>query len=222
MARCPFAVWRGSPNFNPVGLTAQPRGVVFHVEAGTEAGTVAVFSRADWQASSHFGVAKDGSIDQFVDTQDRAWAEGSGNTYWWAIEHEGQSGEALTPAQIEADARIIAWLRTIEPFPLQLTDDPNGTGLGWHGMGAQGWGGHTQCPGEPIKANRQDVINRINQGGDDLSAEDVSAIETHVDATVRDAEATINKAQDDHATNLLTVIKAVAADVAAIKAKTGA
>jgi hypothetical protein len=66
----------------------------------------------------------------------------------------------------------------------------------------------------------QPVIDHT-QGGT-MSAADVQSIESHVDATVRDAEATINKAADDHARNLQDAIKALAADVAAIKAKTGA
>lgn len=162
MARCPFATWRSSPNFNAGGITGQPYGVVFHVEQGTEQGTEAVFSEPSWQASSHFGVAKDGSLDQFVDTADKAWAEAEGNGYWWSIEHEGMSGQPLTDAQIATDVHLIAWLRTIDPFPLVLTDDPNGRGLIWHGAGGDAWGGHYDCPGEAIKANRQDVIDKIN------------------------------------------------------------
>jgi len=57
--------------------------------------------------------------------------------------------------------------------PAQITDDPNGYGLGWHGMGGAAWGNHPDCPGEPIKAQRQQILDRaiaINAGapsGDD-------------------------------------------------------
>jgi N-acetylmuramoyl-L-alanine amidase len=164
VARCPFAIWRGSPNENPGAMVAEPFGVVFHVMQGTLVGTEGEFSNAAKQKSSHFGVDKQGKLDQFVDTADKAWAEVGGNSFWWSIEHEGLTGDSLTPEQIATDARLIAWLRTITAFPLQLTDDPNGRGLGWHGMGGAAWGNHPNCPGEPIKANRQDIINLINGG----------------------------------------------------------
>jgi hypothetical protein len=64
--------------------------------------------------------------------------------------------------------------------------------------------------------------NSTNPGHDDLSPAEIAAIESHLDLTVRSAEATINKAQDDHATDVLNAIKAIAAEVAAIRATTGA
>lgn len=163
MTRCPFAQWQGSPNEYPGGMDAEPMGVVLHIEQGYEAGTISVFHNPGAQASAHFGVGKDGHIDQFVDTGDGAWAEVAGNRHWISIEHEGFSGESLTPQQISADARLIAWLKGHEGgpgynFPLQTTDDVNRPGLGWHGMGGNNWGGHFNCPGDPIKAQRPTIL----------------------------------------------------------------
>lgn len=167
MARCPFAQWQGSPNDYPGGMDAEPMGVVLHIEQGHEAGTISVFHNPADQASAHFGIAKTGHIDQFVDTHDAAWAEVAGNPHWISIEHEGFSGESLTSEQIASDARLIAWLKGREGgpgynFPLVITDDVNRPGLGWHGMGGNAWGGHFDCPGDPIKAQRTEILAEVN------------------------------------------------------------
>lgn len=133
------------------------------MEQGTEAGTVQVFSEASWQASSHFGIGRDGSLDQFVDTANRAWAEAAGNAFYISIEHEGLTGQDLTPAQLDTHIRLTAWLRSlyVNPYPLVLAEAPGQPGLGWHGMGGVAWGGHYLCPGDPIKARRADVITAL-------------------------------------------------------------
>ena len=165
--RCPFATWQGSPNESPGSIAAEPMGVVLHIEQGYEAGTVSVFHNPAYQASAHFGVGKDGHIDQFVDTSDMAWAEMNGNPEWISIEHEGFSGELLTPQQLGSDAQLIAWLKGHDSgpgynFPLTISDDPSTRGIGWHGMGGASWGGHYDCPGGPIRAQRLQLITQIN------------------------------------------------------------
>jgi hypothetical protein len=84
-----------------------------------------------------------------------------GNRIGISIEHEGYAGDSLTPSQIENDAQVLAWVHTTHGIPLQSTDDPiNGSGVGWHGMGGDAWGGHFDCPGDPIKAARPQIIAR--------------------------------------------------------------
>ena len=53
--------------------------VVLHTEVGTEHGTEAEFANGANQVSAHFGVGLDGSIDQFVQLTDAAWANGGPN-----------------------------------------------------------------------------------------------------------------------------------------------
>jgi hypothetical protein len=136
------------------------RGLVLHIQQGTEAGSEAWFKDPASQASAHFLNPKTGPLRQLVDTDDRAWAEMRGNWYWVSIENEGYSGQQLTASQLENAARLLAWLHTTYQVPLQSTDDPNGHGLGWHGMGGDAWGGHFDCPGDPIKAQRGQIIAR--------------------------------------------------------------
>lgn len=164
MALCPFANWKGPvPNRSVGGMKRPLLGLILHIEEGSEAGTDSWFHQSEAQASAHFGNPKSGKLDQWVDTDDKAWAEVSGNPYWISVENEGHSGEALTASQLENVAQLLAWLHTTEGIPLQITDAPSSAGLGWHGMGGDGWGGHLSCPGDPIKAQRPTIIARAQQ-----------------------------------------------------------
>jgi hypothetical protein len=136
------------------------RGLVLHVQQGTEGGTDSWFDNPASQVSAHFGAAKDGTLQQFVDTDDEAWAESAGNRTWVSVECEGMSGDSLTAGQLGAIAKLLAWMHTAYGTPLQVVDDPTGTGLGWHGMGGVAWGGHLDCPGDPIKAQRAEIIRQ--------------------------------------------------------------
>jgi hypothetical protein len=160
MALMPGATFIGpTPNKRVDGMV-EVRGLLLHIQQGTEAGSEAWFKNPKSQASSHFLNPKTGGLRQLVDTKDRAWAEADGNSHWVSIENEGFVPAALTASQVENAAHLLAWLHTEYAVPLQSIDDPNGKGLGWHGMGGAAWGGHTGCPGDAIKAQRPAIIAR--------------------------------------------------------------
>ncbi len=161
MARYPAAIWKGSPNETPKGMIAHV-GLVLHIEQGTEAGTDSWFQNPSSQVSAHFSIAKTGEVHQYVDTDDKAWAEVAGNPNWVSVEFEGMSGESLTTQQIDSCGKLYAWLHGLYGMPFVSTDDPNGSGLGWHGMGGLAWGGHINCPGDPIKAQRGAILAAAN------------------------------------------------------------
>jgi hypothetical protein len=175
-----------SLNFSKGGMKRPLHGLVLHIEEGSEAGTRAWFNTsvkdrqaifdADWEkhgkkgahlvayaSSAHFGNPKSGLLEQFVDTNDQAWAQGTGNPQWVSVENEGFSGNSLTQNQIENLAHLMMWLNVFEDVPLQLADTPAEFGLGYHSMGANPWGGHLRCPGDPIIAQRQQIIDLANQ-----------------------------------------------------------
>ncbi|MEU7431097.1 peptidoglycan-binding protein [Streptomyces sioyaensis] len=157
MARMPGVQWRPVPNRTKGGQRSV-RGVVLHIMQGTLDGSDSWFRNTEAEASAHFGVGTDGRIYQWVDTADRAWAQADGNRDWLSIEHEGHAGDKLTDKQLAATARIVAWMHAEHGVPLQSTDSTDGRGIGWHGMGGAAWGGHTGCPGNPIKAQRAAII----------------------------------------------------------------
>lgn len=156
--RYPNAVWIGDTvNRTPDGMV-EVRGLVQHVQQGTEAGSEAWFKNAASQASAHFLNPKVGALRQLVDTRDKAWAEAAGNAHWISVENEGKSGESLTYSQIVNLAGLYSWLNQVYKIPFILTDDVNGNGYGWHGMGGVAWGNHPDCPGEPMKADRIKIL----------------------------------------------------------------
>lgn len=157
MARMPGATWRPVDNRTVNGQLAV-YGVLLHIMEGTLPGTDSWFHNSDSEASAHFGIGRDGTIYQWVDTKDRAWHAAGANSSWLGIEHEGKSGEKLTDKQLAASARVIAWMHQTHGVKLQAVDSPTGRGIGWHGMGGSAWGGHPNCPGKPIRDQRAAII----------------------------------------------------------------
>lgn len=166
MSKFHKATWRGPISNETHAAMVRPiMGLVLHVEDGSEDGTNSWFHNPKAQASSHFGNPLKGPLDQWVDTDDKAWAEMDGNSRWISVEHEGFSGKAPAPtaSQIENDAQLLAWLHKTEGVPLRITNSVNRRGLGWHGMGGAAWGGHYDCPGDRIKKARREIVRRAKQ-----------------------------------------------------------
>lgn len=132
---------------------------VMHIQEGTESGTDAWFHNPDAQVSAHFGNPKTGPLDQWVDTNDRAWAQADYNNVAISLENEGHGGDSLTANQLENAANLLVWAHQTHGTPLQVTDDPNGSGVIGHGLLGEAGGGHFDCPGSPILAERQQVVD---------------------------------------------------------------
>jgi N-acetyl-anhydromuramyl-L-alanine amidase AmpD len=127
------------------------RFLVLHIMQGSLAGTDSWFHDPKSQVSAHFGVGKDGTTFQWVDTQDRAWAQAAGNPIGISIEHEGTVPDALTPQQVAADSAILAWVNQVHGIPIQVTDDAAaGSGVCGHGTGAAQHWGTLLAPGKPF------------------------------------------------------------------------
>ncbi len=126
---------RETPNFRsgrrgdlPVDM------VVIHITEGTADSTYSWFGSPKSQVSSHYHVRKDGYIDQFVDEKDEAFHAGrilnptaplvldrdgiNPNWYSIGIEHEGQNGEALSPAQQESSIELLRDICSRHKIPL--------------------------------------------------------------------------------------------------------
>jgi hypothetical protein len=167
MARMPEAEWRGplpSSNYRSGGMGA-PVGVIIHHIDGSLAAADSTFHNPARGASAHFGVDFDGRIVQWVDTHDVAYAQCQGNWQSWvsienASDHTDDNAP-LTPAQIDANARIIAWLGT-PAFPAL---SPRSGGVGYHrqfgGICAVHWG-QTACPGDGIALQIDRVCKSVD------------------------------------------------------------
>jgi hypothetical protein len=145
VAVMPGAVWR--PITVPGGLTrrtSKGRAVVLHV-AVSEATSLFGFFNNNPSANSHFYVAKDGTIEQYVDTDYQSWASMQANASTISVETQGgvtdPDGEPWTAAQVASLARICAWAHATEGTPLapMLDSKPASTGVGYHKLGINPW-----------------------------------------------------------------------------------
>lgn len=94
--------------------------IVIHVEEGTEVGSEATFAAANAHASAHYGIAKDGRIDQFLPLDRAAWHAGNldVNHRSIGIELEGyvHNGAAtFTEPMMAALGDLVGWL--LEEYP---------------------------------------------------------------------------------------------------------
>lgn len=158
MAKYAGALWRPLRNYTKDGQEAV-YGLVVHIMEGTLEGSRSWFNNPDSQASSHFGTDRDGALEQWIDTKDRAWAQAQGNRTWISVENEGKVPQALTKEQLEKVAQVFAWIVRTYKVPYQVSHSPTVKGLGYHRMGGAAWGGHS-CPGDAIIKQLQSIVER--------------------------------------------------------------
>lgn len=151
---------------------AKTIGLILHVQAGNGA-LGGWFNQPQAAASSTWWAGKVGGREQYGNPDtDKFWAQADGNSTYHSIETEGWPNEPLTAVQIESVAQAFAWGHARYGWPLQLAEKPGQPGLGWHGMGGKAWGGHTGCPGDIRKAQRQLILTRAQQIAGAKSKED--------------------------------------------------
>lgn len=147
MARFPGATWRPlDPQFLPGRALTVHNRVNLHVTAGTGS-PFGTFSHPG-EPSSHFYVAKDGAVEQFVDTDFQAEGDFDGNDATISIETEGAypanvaQTEPWTDAQVATLAQLFAWAVQTHGIRVQLASDSkigdSSKGLSWHRLGIDG------------------------------------------------------------------------------------
>lgn len=158
------ATWLGPPDSNYDGSMVEVRGLVLHIAEGSYQGTISWQKNDVSDVSSHFifGLSE-GERAQMLDTNVTAWTQANGNGHWVSVENAGFHYNQFTPAQVEANAQLYAWLHQVYGVPMQLADTPSGRGLGWHGMGGADWGGHYDCPGPANVALRSTILARAQE-----------------------------------------------------------
>ena len=113
-----------SPNFTKGREGFRVLAVVIHIAEGSKQSVIQEFSSPATQKSSHYLVDRDGSIIQFVEEANWAYANGtisnpiselvqariSKNPNWYtcSLEHVGFATEDLTEVQYKASAELIA------------------------------------------------------------------------------------------------------------------
>lgn len=149
-------------------------GLVLHVATGpADASLYGWFSNPAASASSHWWAGASGGAEQYLDPiEHQGWAQADGNASYHSVETGGDPDAPLTEAQCQAVARIYRWGHDRFGWPYQLAEVPGQKGLAWHGMGGSAWGGHTSCPGELRKAQRQHILD-LAQGSSPTTGDDM-------------------------------------------------
>lgn len=141
MARFPGAIWKPiTAGKGRQRLTVYNR-VNLHV-AASEATSLHGYFNKSGIPDSHFYVRRDGTVEQYVDTAYRAFADLEGNDATISVETQGMGGGTWTPEQRESLARLFAWaVRTHGIAKRMATSSKPGAsskGLSWHRLGIDG------------------------------------------------------------------------------------
>lgn len=160
MAIFDCATWR--PISMNIGGGLEPNlGLVLH-HAVMNGSLYNFFNTSSNQVSAHFWVAKDGRIEQYVDTDRVAWHGKQLNTRYVGVETEGCNtapyAEPMTQAMVDALARIYAEGNRRHGWPYVLAWADGQRGFGFHRMAV-----NTACPCDIRLNRRQDILN-IAQG----------------------------------------------------------
>jgi hypothetical protein len=184
-----------------------PNRLVFHTAVSSGSSLFDLFNQPG-NPIAHFYVREDGTVEQYCDTDTRSSAVLDGNYDCVTVESwdggpsafHGTDGPDWTPAQVEACAEIAVWCNKVHGIPFTVLDDSRpGRGIGWHRLGIDGnfpggilhgrrpgaelWSPSAgkSCPGDSkIRGVVDDIVPRAIDiaNGDDMSAEDVKAINT--------------------------------------------
>lgn len=138
MARFPGAIWKPiTADKDRKRLTIYNR-MNLHV-AVSETSSLHGYFNQRGVVDSHFYVRRDGTVEQYVDTAYRAYADLEGNDATISVETQGMGGGTWTPEQRESLARLFAWAVKTHGIARKLaTSSAPGDasrGLSWHRLG---------------------------------------------------------------------------------------
>lgn len=172
-----------------------PRIAILHVDAGNADTLYGWFNGPSGGVESHFFVKKDGTVEQYRDTNWQADANLAANDYGISIETQGYGAGEWTPEQLVAIKRLLLWINKAHPaVKLEKCKSATGSGIAYHvQFGAPGpWAPVAKsCPGpDRVKQYNDDIVPWLRAGApepgdDDLSAADVKDINANTDAGVK-------------------------------------
>src|SRR5690606_34246051 len=160
MARFRGAIWKPiTANKGRKRLTVHNR-VNLHV-AVSEGSSLHSYFNKSGIPDSHFYVRRDGTVEQYVDTSMRAFADLEGNDATISIETQGMGKGKWTPQQVESLAQIYAWPVRTHGVARRIASDskPGASPRGVSGRGL-GRGGDFRSSGC--------VAGRLQRGGGTL------------------------------------------------------
>jgi hypothetical protein len=161
VARFACAQWRPI-SANTGGKLGPNLGLVLHHAVATGS-LYAFFNSPSAEVSAHFWVARDGRIEQYVDTDVVAWHGRDLNGRYVGVETEGCNvapyAEPMPEAMVAAMGRLYAEGRAVHGWPDADANANGEPGLGFHRMAV-----NTACPCDE-RLNMRGEIRRRASGG---------------------------------------------------------
>lgn len=141
MARFPGAIWKPiTASKGRQKLTVHNR-MNLHV-AVSEGSSLHNYFNKSGIPDSHFYVRRDGTVEQYVDTSMRAFADLEGNDATISVETQGMGGGGWDVKQRESLAKLYAWAVETHGLEVKLATDSkpgkSSQGLSWHRLGCDG------------------------------------------------------------------------------------
>jgi hypothetical protein len=150
---------------NHGGTLAPNLGLVLH-HAVMNGSLHGFFSNPNSRVSTHFWVAKDGRLEQYVDTALRCWGGMNLNQSYVQIETEGCAtpphAEPMTEAMVNALARLYAEGMARHGWQPRHANANGQPGLGYHRMA--GSGANTACICDVRLAMRDSILAKATAG----------------------------------------------------------
>ena len=139
MARYPGATWKPVPWANARDDNTDATIVIMHVTAAMADSQYHYFLESR-KACSHFHIALDGTVEQYIDTDKLSAADYEGSDNAISIETAGLGDGKWTDAQVVSIVRLLIWINQTHGIPLRLktTSSPTEAGIGWHRLGITG------------------------------------------------------------------------------------
>ncbi|MET9023697.1 peptidoglycan-binding domain-containing protein [Actinopolymorpha sp. NPDC004070] len=182
MARYPHADWDPLPEAN-TQPRIRPWGAVLHTAVSNAKNIKSVWLQSSIE--SHFYVAEDGNVLQYVDTERVAHCQLDGNYFGGGRGHisietwdgagrvwDGKDVRKVprwNDHQIAAMANLLVWLRDTHGVPLVKLPEIFGRGIGWHAQYTSSkpprFNQHHACPAPARIAQVGDVISAAVAGG---------------------------------------------------------
>lgn len=160
MARCPFAVWRPLPE-NANADKIVPRVVILHTAVANVPSLFGFFAKLSETKESHFYVASNGVIEQYMDTERQADANREANDFAISVENQDNAAnpiQPMTPEQLDANIRLFRWCSDVHPtIKRQRCEKWDGSGYGYHTM----WGAPSRWT--PVAGKTCPAPARIDQ-----------------------------------------------------------
>lgn len=149
MAIYPRAVQKLIPP-GPSDPRITPRVAILHVDAGNAESLYTYFRDRSGGVESHFHIRRDGTVEQYRDTDFEADANYRANPFAVSIETQGYGDGTWSAAQLSAIKALLKWLNKTHDIPLVKCATWDGTGVGYHvQFGAPGYWTPVakSCPG---------------------------------------------------------------------------